>query len=170
MRYKFRYKVKEGVLELEWGETVRNAILYKERRVITERYWLSERQSKVIEALIDNEAHNVRVIASRVYGSVNKISITKVKLMIELINKKIERSRIKGEGKGLKGLKVIQDVGRKQIPNRRSNRGRVETSHSIGEKRAKRATRSERREKPIRRKINGRRKWQERRFMERTER
>ena len=128
MRYKFRYKVKEGILELEWGETVRNAILYKER------------QSKVIEALIDNEAHNVRVIASRVYGSVNKISITKVKLMIELINKKIERSRIKGEGKGLKGLKVIQAVGRKQIPNRRSNRGRVEASHSIGEKRAKRAS------------------------------
>lgn len=113
MRYKFRYKVKEGILELEWGETVRNAILYKERRVITERYWLSERQSKVIEVLIDNEAHNVRVIASRVYGSVNKISITKVKLMIELINKKIEKSRIKGEGKGLKGLKVIQAVGRK---------------------------------------------------------
>lgn len=140
MRYKFRYKVKEGVLELEWGETVRNAILYKERRVITERYWLSERQSKVIEALIDNEAHNVRVIASRVYGSVNKISITKVKLMIELINKKIERSRIKGEGKGLKGLKVIQAVGRKQIPNRRSNRGRVEASCSIGEKRAKGAS------------------------------
>ena len=140
MRYKFRYKVKEGVLELEWGETVRNAILYKERRVITERYWLSERQSKVIEALIDNEAHNVRVIASRVYGSVNKISITKVKLMIELINKKIERSRIKGEGKGLKGLKVIQAVGRKQIPNRWSNRGRVEASHSIGEKRAKGAS------------------------------
>lgn len=140
MRYKFRYKVKEGILELEWGETVRNAILYKERRVITERYWLSERQSKVIEVLIDNEAHNVRVIASRVYGSVNKISITKVKLMIELINKKIEKSRIKGEGKGLKGLKVIQAVGRKQIPNRRSNRGRVEASCSIGEKRAKGAS------------------------------
>jgi hypothetical protein len=60
--------------------------------------------------------------------------------MIELINKKLDRSRIKKEGKKLKKVKVIENVGRKQIPNRWSNRGRVEIRCSIGEKRAKRAS------------------------------
>lgn len=131
MRYKFRYVSKERMLELEWEKVIKKAILYKEKRVITERYWLSERQSEVIKALIDNEAHNIRVIASRVYGSVNNISISKVKLMIELINKKLDRSRMKKEGKKLKKVKVIENVGRKQIPNRWSNRGRVEIRCSI---------------------------------------
>ena len=115
MRYKFRYVAKTGKLELEWEERVSNREDYRERRVITEVYELSERQERLIKALSDNEAHNIRVIASRVYGKVNYVTMSEVKLLIAMVNSKIEGSRIKGLGKGLKAMKVIRNEGRKQI-------------------------------------------------------
>lgn len=140
MRYKFRYVSKEGALELEWEEEVSNRKTYREKRIITEVYKLSRNEEKIVKVLSDNEAHNVMVIASMVYGAANYINMSNIKLLIEMINRKIEKSNIKKQESDLKTLKVIQNVGRKQIWNSGSTRGRVEIRCSIGEKRAKRAS------------------------------
>lgn len=115
MRYKFRYVSKEGALELEWEEEVSNRKTYREKRIITEVYKLSRNEEKIVKALSDNEAHNVMVIASMVYGAANYINMSNIKLLIEMINRKIEKSNIKKQESDLKALKVIQNVGRKQI-------------------------------------------------------
>ena len=82
MRYKFRYVSKEGTLELEWEEKVSNRKTYREKRIITEVYKLSRNEEKIVKALSDNEAHNIRVIASRVYGAANYINMSNIKLLI----------------------------------------------------------------------------------------